>query len=292
MNESVEHRFSTEFGDICWFEWGVAGEKPTLLLLHATGFHARCWDATVAALPDDQHIIALDLRGHGRSYRPDSLSDWLLTADDVAAFFETHIAAPVVVVGHSMGGYVAARAAAIVPDKIAQLLLIDPVMLAPDYYAQLQDEPTISAGDHPVARRRNAWESAEQMIAHFVSREPYCHWRPDVLADYCTFGLVPSAHSEGFELACPPALEVSAYAGAALNNPYLWVGQIACPTTILRAKNAERRGAMDFSASPTAMDLWQRFAHGRDLQWSDVSHFIPMEAPERLAQLIQNLSGN
>jgi pimeloyl-ACP methyl ester carboxylesterase len=288
----VERHFAAPAGDIGWFEWGIAGEKPTLVLLHATGFHARCWDATVAALPDDQHIIALDLRGHGRSYRPDSLSDWLLTAEDVAAFFEAHIAVPAVVVGHSMGGYVAARAAAIVPDKFAQLLLIDPVMLTHDFYAQQHVAPNASASDHPVARRRNAWESAEQMIAHFASREPYCHWRPNVLADYCTFGLVPAAQSKGFELACPPALEASAYAGAALNSPYLWIDQVACPTTILRAKNAERRGAMDFSASPTAADLWQSFPNGRDIQWPDVSHFIPMEEPERLANLIQDLLEN
>jgi pimeloyl-ACP methyl ester carboxylesterase len=74
--------------------------------------------------------------------------------------------------------------------------------------------------------------------------------------------------------------------GAWRNNPYLWVGDVQCPTTILRARNAERKGAMDFSSSPTAPDLWKRFPDARDLHWPDVSHFIPMEAPDRLAALI------
>lgn len=286
MNNPKEYRFTAPAGQLCWFEWGNAGKRPTLVLLHATGFHARCWDATVAALPDDQHIIALDLRGHGRSYRPDSLSDWLTTAEDVAAFLGAHADGPVFAIGHSMGGYVAARAAAIAPAKFTQLLLVDPVMLAPEIYAEIQDADEVSASDHPVARRRNAWDNAEQMTAHFASREPYCHWRPDVLANYCTFGLVPAAIGEGLELACPPVLEASAYAGAGRNNPYPWIDQVRCPSTILRAKNAERRGAMDFSASPTAVDLWQNFPNGRDIQWPDVSHFIPMEVPERLAELI------
>lgn len=284
--EPIEHRFATPAGEICWFEWGVAGAKPTILLLHATGFHARCWDATVAALPDDQHVIALDLRGHGRSYRPESLSDWMATAQDVVAFVNAHFTAPIVAVGHSMGGYVTARAAAIAPDKIAQLLLVDPVMLLPDTYAREPDGAVGSPSDHPVARRRNAWDSAKQMIERFADREPYSHWRADVLADYCNFGLVPAANGEGLELACPPALEASAYMGAWRNNPYEWIEHVACPTTILRARNAERKGAMDFSSSPTAPDLWESFPNARDLHWPDVSHFIPMEAPDRLAALI------
>jgi pimeloyl-ACP methyl ester carboxylesterase len=282
----VEHRYAAPAGEICWFEWGAAGAKPTLLLLHATGFHARCWDATVAALPDDQHVVALDLRGHGRSYRPDSLSDWMETADDVVAFLRDQIAAPVVAVGHSMGAYVAAWAAAMAPEKFAQLLLVDPVMMVPEIYAQQPDGAGSSPNDHPVARRRNAWDSAEQMIERFASREPYMNWRADVLANYCTYGLVPAASGEGLELACPPLLEASAYMGAWRNNPYLWIEQVDCRTTILRARNAERKSAMDFSASPTAPDLWKSFADARDLQWPDVSHFIPMEAPERLAELI------
>ena len=286
MTAPVEHRYAAHAGEICWFEWGAAGAKPTLLLLHATGFHARCWDATIAALPEDQHVIALDLRGHGRSYRPESLSDWMATVQDVVAFLNAQVEAPVVAVGHSMGGYVAARAAAIAPDKIAQMLLVDPVMLMPEIYAFEPDALGSSPTDHPVARRRNAWDSADQMIARFADREPYAHWRAEVLADYCNFGLVPAASGEGLELACPPALEASAYMGAWRNNPYEWIGQVACPTTILRARNAERKGAMDFSSSPTAPDLWKHFPNARDLHWPDVSHFIPMEAADRLAALI------
>ena len=276
---------------MCWFEWGTPGVHPALLLLHATGFHARCWDATIRALPDNWHYIALDLRGHGRSYRPESLSDWLATADDVAAFAETELDKPVFAIGHSMGGYVAARTAVLAPEKISRLLLVDPVMMPAETYAV---EPGTLAGspqDHPVARRRNAWDSAEQMTAHFSNREPYSRWRPDVLGDYCRYGLVPAASGEGYELACPPALEASAYMGSWRNNPYSWVGDITCPTTILRARNAERQGAMDFSVSPTAPDLSTHIANARDIHWQDISHFIPMEDPDRLASLIVEMAG-
>ena len=108
-----------------------------MLLLHATGFHARCWDATIKALPQDWHFIALDLRGHGRSYRPDSLSDWLATADDAAAFAQAELSKPVFAIGHSMGGYVAARTAVMAPDKISGMLLVDPSYELPADYGRV-----------------------------------------------------------------------------------------------------------------------------------------------------------
>ncbi|MBK7162459.1 MAG: alpha/beta hydrolase [Sphingomonadales bacterium] len=288
MRLPVEHRFATSGGDLCWFEWGTASKGPTLLFLHATGFHARCWDAVINALPDYWHIIALDLRGHGRSYRPGSLNDWLMTANDVAEFVRAQITSAALVVGHSMGGFVAARAAAICPGRIEQLLLVDPVMMAPESYVAPVGADG-SPADHPVARRRNKWDNTEQMIAHFSAREPYVHWRPDVLADYCRFGLVPAVDGEGFELGCPPVLEASAYMGSLKSDPYAWIGDIRCKTTILRARNAERSGPMDFSISPTAPNLWRSFPDARDVHWSDLSHFIPMEEPDRLAELIAGL---
>lgn len=289
MRQPVEHRFAAPGGGLCWFEWGSAGEHPTLLLLHATGFHARCWDATIKALPNDWHYIALDLRGHGRSYRPDSLSDWLATSDDVAAFARAKLHKPVFAIGHSMGGYVAARTAVLEPDKVAGLLLVDPVMMTRDTYAVEPENLIGSPTDHPVARRRNAWESAEQMTAHFANREPYARWRSDVLADYCLHGLVPAADGVGLELACPPVLEASAYMGSWRNNPYGWIGEIKCPTTVLRARNAERAGPMDFSISPTAPDLAAHISGATDIHWNEVSHFIPMEETDQLAGLIAEL---
>lgn len=57
MNEPRERRLETPEGGICWFEWGTRGQGPSLLLLHATGFHARLWDQVVAALPPGTHVI-------------------------------------------------------------------------------------------------------------------------------------------------------------------------------------------------------------------------------------------
>lgn len=285
--EPREHRLPTSAGDLAWFEWGTPGQGPSVLLLHATGFHARVWDAVVVALPPGTHVIAPDLPGHGRSFRPDSLSDWAAIANAILPLIDQYGAQSLVGAGHSMGGYCLTRLAAERADAFRHILLIDPVILPPCIY-----DPSAEVVDpdaHPVSKRRNHWVNAEEMFGRFASREPYSKWQPEVLADYCRWGLVPVAEGDTLELGCPPRLEASCYLGSAHNDPYPLVAQVTCPVTLLRAPQPERASPMDFSPSPTWSGLADRFADARDILWDDVTHFIPMEQPARVAQLIAQI---
>ncbi|MFM6853753.1 MAG: hypothetical protein ACKOUM_06700, partial [Sphingopyxis sp.] len=58
------------------------------------------------------------------------------------------------------------------------------------------------------------------------------------------------------------------------------------PVAILRGRTGERKGPVDFSVSPTWPALAGAFANGRDEQWDDCTHFIPMEQPARTAARI------
>ena len=61
--EPKEFRERFDGVELCWFEWGQAkADEDSILLVHATGFHARCWDQTVSYMPN-RHIVAL---GFGR----------------------------------------------------------------------------------------------------------------------------------------------------------------------------------------------------------------------------------
>lgn len=291
IDSPKQHRFTAPGGEICWFEWGQPSpERPTLLLAHATGFHARCWDRVVAALPQDWHVAAIDFPGHGRSYKPENLRDWRVAGDDLRAFVSAQFKAPVQGIGHSMGGYCLAHAAAHATGLFSAIMLIDPVILPPETYANPPYTADMPAAHHPVSRRRSQWESAAQMAAHFATRPPYAHWERAVLDNYCDYGLLKAESGSGLELACPPLLEASIYLGSTLNDPYPWLGQIECPVTVLRAPPAERLNSMDFSASPTWPGLAAELRQGTDILWDDCTHFIPMEQPERLAALITGMA--
>jgi pimeloyl-ACP methyl ester carboxylesterase len=286
VTEPREHRQATPEGEICWFEWGERGQGPSVLLLHATGFHARLWDQVVAALPAGTHVVAPDHLGHGRSAKPASLSEWAVTSDALLPLVDRFAGTPLVGCGHSMGSYVLSRLAAGRPDAFRHIFLIDPVIMDPVFYAHAAGRPVPDASEHPVSRRRNRWDGREAMLASFAERPPYAHWRPEVLADYCRYGLLPAADGEGFELACPPRLEASVYLGAAHTDPYAWLGRIAAPSTVIRARTGERASNLDFSVSPSWPGLGAELGAVRDEQWAEHSHFIPMEVPQRLAGLI------
>ena len=289
MNEPREHRRGTPEGEICWFEWGERGEGPSLLLLHATGFHARLWDQIVAALPAGTHVIAPDHRGHGRSYRPATLASWTATADVLLPLLDGLGGHPLVGCGHSMGAYILTRLASQRPAAFRHLVLIDPVIMDPASYEGEAAKVIPDPAGHPVARRRNVWTDAEEMRARFADRPPYANWDPRVLADYCTYGLLLAADGEGFELACPPALEASVYQNALRTNPHEWLHYLSVPSTLIRAPTGERGGELDFSLSPTWTGLGLAIGAERDELWDEHSHFIPMEAPARVARLLADL---
>ena len=242
----VEKHVSVRGADLAYCEWGCrSSRRPTILLVHATGFHGRCWDAVIRHLGADRHAscrwhaIALDLRGHGRSTKQGPY-DWREFGADIAAFVEILELDGVLGVGHSMGGHAVVQAAGRHPDRFSRLLLVDPVVLAPEAYAGHSDWPApTSPEQHPVSRRRNRWRSVEAMFERFASRHPFSLWDRDVLMDYCRHGLV--AEGDGFVLRCPPLVEASVYLGSAERDVGAVVARLPHPVVVLRGDAKRRR---------------------------------------------------
>ena len=269
--------------ELAWAEWGDASD-PVLLLAHATGFHGRCWDQ-IARQMDGFRVIALDLRGHGRSGRSSPVA-WEQFGRDVINFILQLDLRSIIAVGHSFGSHCVVEAAARLPDRFTQIALIDPVIFAPPAYAEARSGPHL--GDS-VARRRSSWESPQQMFEEFRDRAPFSTWQSDVLRDYCEFGLVPD--DDHYELACAPLFESSIYGGAHDANIHDLISKIDLPVTIVRAKSSGTDVAKrSFLASPTWPELAGAFKFGQDVYLPEYSHFIPMEDPQRIASIIRRLS--
>ncbi len=287
MNEApIERIFEASTCRIGTAEWGRRGD-PVVFLIHATGFHGRCWDEIVRALPPGFNVIAVDLRGHGRSEKTGPISNWAEPARDIAELVENLQLSSTIGAGHSMGGHILVQIAAANPRAFKRLLLIDPVIMAPEMYKGAPFWPP--GTEHPVARRRNAWANWQEMLDAFKNRNPYSLWAPKVLEDYCRYGLMPAANG-GFELACPPAVEASIYMGSAGTDIYEAVRKVTAPVTILRAKEREvgPRNQLDFSASPTWPQLATVFQNASDTYLKDLTHFIPMQDPALVARYITN----
>ena len=83
-----------------------------IVFIHGWSQSAHAWDGFLhGALAQDYRLIAIDMRGHGRSDRPDpvvSYRESTLWADDVAAVIAAYHLARPILVGWSYGGYVIA----------------------------------------------------------------------------------------------------------------------------------------------------------------------------------------
>lgn len=289
MRETREYHLDIGDVELAVVEW--PGEGDPVLLLHATGFHSRCWNQVVTHLPDG-HIVAVDLRYHGNSGSLGDV-DWDVLAEDISVLIQRLDLQDLIGVGHSVGGYLIARAAAKNLQRFKQLILIDPVITAPETYAFAREMAAkFNAEDHPVARRRNQWQDADQMFQHFKDREPFCSWQTNVLRDYCDYALHPH-NEEGYrQLLCDPLNEASVYSSQAYSDAVLKdLPLLRLPVTLLRAKYAGI-SLGDFSNSPTWPELASVLPTCEDVYLPELNHFIPMQDPAMVAGYIQRALGH
>ena len=109
-------------------EVAEAGKGPDLLFLHGAGGHMLN-DPLIAALATKYRVAAPLLPGYGRSDGEDGLRDMLDFTLHALDVMETLGLEEPIVVGHSMGGMIAAEMAAIARTEIAKLCLLAPAGL-------------------------------------------------------------------------------------------------------------------------------------------------------------------
>jgi pimeloyl-ACP methyl ester carboxylesterase len=120
----------------------VSGDGlPALLFIHGWSCDGTFWDGQVAAFAPTHRVVTVDLAGHGKS--GSDRKEWSMEAfgQDVRAVVEKLGLPRVVLIGHSMGGYVAVGAANALPGRVAAVIGVDtmhdveqvitPEMLAP-----------------------------------------------------------------------------------------------------------------------------------------------------------------
>lgn len=102
------------------------GSGPPIVFLHGMGTSAATWEECMDALADRHTVVAIDLLGHGGSPVPDDPAEYtrdraLDDLDDVLATLD----APAVLVGHSLGGYLALAHAATRPGVARGVVVLN-----------------------------------------------------------------------------------------------------------------------------------------------------------------------
>ena len=158
----TSHTYFSQRLRLHYVDWGNPG-KPPLLMIHGGRDHSRNWDWTAAALREDWHVIAPDLRGHGDSqWSPDGSYTMAGYIYDLAQLIHQQQLAPVAIVAHSLGGHVALRYAGIYPEAVAKLVAIEGLGPPPAMLAAL--------GAKSIAERMDEWIREQRGLAGRLPR--------------------------------------------------------------------------------------------------------------------------
>jgi 3-oxoadipate enol-lactonase len=110
--------------NVSYLEAGSDTGLP-VIFIHGFPFNKNMWRTQLATLRDSYRCIAYDVRGHGDSGKGEIEFSVSQFADDFLAFMDALKIEKAIVVGLSMGGYIALHAIKKNPGKIAGLVLCD-----------------------------------------------------------------------------------------------------------------------------------------------------------------------
>lgn len=99
---------------------------PLFLLIHGLASNARMWDGVGVALAERGFpSLAVDLRGHGQSHKPDHGYDFDTICDDLAAVLDDCDVERAIFVGQSWGGNIVVHAAHRMPERVHSAVAVD-----------------------------------------------------------------------------------------------------------------------------------------------------------------------
>lgn len=257
---------------------GSGDARRPLVLAHATGFCGAVWDPFVTELRDRYRIVTLDQRGHGDSDKPLTAYAWADFVADLAGVVDALGLRDIFAVGHSKGGAAVAGVAADHPGRIARAVLLDPVLVP--RRAEGEGDPPSGLLADGARRRRMVWESRAQMLESFAARPPFDSWRRDFLEAYVRGGTRDLGDGR-VELKCPGEIEARVYEGGARSASLDYLPRVEIPTLLV---TGGRSATLPPDQARRAAALLRA---GRSEVLPDVGHFVPMEAPEAVLQLLE-----
>jgi pimeloyl-ACP methyl ester carboxylesterase len=255
--------------------------------VHATSFCADVWGPTWQVARSaglaSQRALAIDQRGHGRSDAPSEPSAyaWTKLAGDVVRVLEEEFGGeePALLIGHSSGGTAVLAAAAMRPEMVAAVAVVEPVLFE---RPPLGAEADSFAGSRVFAeralKRRAQFENRDAARAALHKRFPYSGFAAAAL-EACLDGGFHVTEGGELVLRCAPQTEAWAYQGAAALDLWCLAPRIEAPIRVLAAEH---------SAMPPPLLERLRGCRGgvRVDRVAGATHFALMERPEQVGSIL------
>lgn len=258
----------------------IAGTGSPVVLLHGFPDSWQTWRHQFAALMAAGHkVIAPDLRGMGRSDRPEAVDAYRIgeLVDDVVAVFDQTGTGPAALVGHDWGAGLAWQVAFRRPDLVQRL-----AVLSVGHFGA-----GVAAGDE---QRRLSWYMlwfqlpgvAEQVLP----REEWKYFREWAWGGV-ERGVNPDCDRQIADLSRPGALAAALNVYRANIRPDAYVStdvprgpRVACPTLGIWSTSDAYLSEAQMTGSAAYVDGPWRYER------IDCDHWIPTSAPDLLNPLL------
>jgi pimeloyl-ACP methyl ester carboxylesterase len=258
-----------------------SAEGPPLLFLHGVG---RCWQdftSLLADLSSRWHVMASDLRGHGRSDRTPGM---YLVRDYMRDVLELcrQLDEPLVIYGHSLGAMVAGAVAATLGSQVRGAILEDPPYKL--FAAGADGSPF-----HSLFTLMRAVSGSHLPVSELAGQLSDARLTVAGSADGVRLGELRDATSIRFGAASlkrvDPAVWDPVLAGAWLEGLAYerLLPEIKCPTLVLQGSE-ELGGMVSIEAG---RELEQLIPDCYRLHWQDAGHLIHNLLPERTLRVVR-----
>lgn len=258
---------------------------PLIVFSHANSFPAGTYGVLFRSLRSRGFTVkAVDRFGHDPAYPV--TNNWPHLVQQLHDFASREVARakePAFLVGHSLGGFLSLMCAARHPELARGVLLIDSPLLggwkAHALGAMKRTQLVGSISPGAVSRKRkNAWASQGEALAHFRHKKAFARWDPQVLEDY----VAHCTHDEGGKrlLSFDRDIETAIYNTLPDNlDRLLRRHPLQCPVSFIGGLQSEEMKQVGSAFT-------ERIVEGR-IAMLQGSHLFPMERPVATAAAIE-----
>jgi lipase len=163
-------QLSTVGGEISYTTFGPADSENVIFAPHGITANMMTWVGLAESLPDAR-IVAPDLRGRGRSNSLEGPFGLEQHALDAIELLDSLDIESYHIIGHSMGGFVSVRLAALDPSRVRSVLLVDGGLPLPRPNA-VSDQDLVRATLGPAAERLEMVFGSESEYLDFWRAHP------------------------------------------------------------------------------------------------------------------------